>query len=211
MNNIENLIKAHKLIAVLTIEDENTAVPIAKALCEGGVKAIELTLRTATALESIRRIIAEVPEMTVSAGTVLEPKQVKQVIDAGAHFAVAPGCSRRVLEAAKEAGLAFAPGIMTPSDIEKALEYDCKILKFFPAGTTGGIKHLEAMSAPYNHLGVKYIPLGGVNVTNFASFVANPLIAAVGGSWLATPAQVKACDCEAIKAQALEASSILKA
>ncbi len=211
MNNLEKLIAPHKLIAVLTIADENTAVPIAKALCEGGIKAIELTLRTPSALESIRRIVAEVPEMAVSAGTVLEPKQVKEVIAAGAHFAVAPGCSRRVLDAAKEAGLAFAPGIMTPTDIETALEYDCKILKFFPAGTSGGIKHLEAMSAPYNHLGVKYIPLGGVNLSNFASFVANPLIAAVGGSWSATPAQVKACDCEAIKAQALEASNILKA
>lgn len=202
-------VKSKKLIAVITINDAKNAVPLAKALYNGGISAIELTLRTDAALESIRRIRAEVPEMVVAAGTVLTPKQIDEVVKAGAHWAVAPGTNPRVLQAAKDAGLFFAPGIMTPSDIEAALEFGCRLLKFFPAGTTGGMKHLKAMSAPYNHLGLSYIPLGGVNTTNLADFVSDPLIAAVGGSWLAKPDQIKNGEFDKIQAQAEEAAKII--
>lgn len=202
-------VKSKKLIAVITINDAKNAVPLAKALYNGGISAIELTLRTDAALESIKRIRAEVPEMVVAAGTVLTPKQIDEVVKAGAHWAVAPGTNPRVLQAAKDAGLFFAPGIMTPSDIEAALEFDCRLLKFFPAGTTGGMKHLKAMSAPYNHLGLSYIPLGGVNTTNLADFVSDPLIAAVGGSWLAKPDQIKNGEFDKIQAQAEEATKII--
>lgn len=202
-------VKSKKLIAVITINDAKNAVPLAKALYNGGISAIELTLRTDAALESIRRIRAEVPEMVVAAGTVLTPKQIDEVVKAGAHWAVAPGTNPRVLQAAQDAGLFFAPGIMTPSDIEAALEFGCRLLKFFPAGTTGGMKHLKAMSAPYNHLGLSYIPLGGVNTTNLADFVSDPLIAAVGGSWLAKPDQIKNGEFDKIQAQAEEAAKII--
>lgn len=202
-------VKSKKLIAVITINDAKNAVPLAKALYNGGISAIELTLRTDAALESIKRIRAEVPEMVVAAGTVLTPKQIDEVVKAGAHWAVAPGTNPRVLQAAKDAGLFFAPGIMTPSDIEAALEFGCRLLKFFPAGTTGGMKHLKAMSAPYNHLGLSYIPLGGVNTTNLADFVSDPLIAAVGGSWLAKPDQIKNGEFDKIQAQAEEATKII--
>lgn len=202
-------VKSKKLIAVITINDAKNAVPLAKALYNGGISAIELTLRTDAALESIRRIRAEVPEMVVAAGTVLTPKQIDEVVKAGAHWAVAPGTNPRVLQAAHDAGLFFAPGIMTPSDIEAALEFGCRLLKFFPAGTTGGMKHLKAMSAPYNHLGLSYIPLGGVNTTNLADFVSDPLIAAVGGSWLAKPDQIKNGEFDKIQAQAEEAAKII--
>ncbi len=202
-------VKSKKLIAVITINDTKNAVPLAKALYNGGISAIELTLRTDAALESIKRIRAEVPEMVVAAGTVLTPKQIDEVVKAGAHWAVAPGTNPRVLQAAKDAGLFFAPGIMTPSDIEAALEFGCRLLKFFPAGTTGGMKHLKAMSAPYNHLGLSYIPLGGVNTTNLADFVSDPLIAAVGGSWLAKPDQIKNGEFDKIQAQAEEAAKII--
>lgn len=202
-------VKSKKLIAVITINDAKNAVPLAKALYNGGISAIELTLRTDAALESIKRIRAEVPEMVVAAGTVLTPKQIDEVVKAGAHWAVAPGTNPRVLQSAKDAGLFFAPGIMTPSDIEAALEFDCRLLKFFPAGTTGGMKHLKAMSAPYNHLGLSYIPLGGVNTTNLADFVSDPLIAAVGGSWLAKPDQIKNGEFDKIQAQAEEATKII--
>ncbi len=202
-------VKSKKLIAVITINDAKNAVPLAKALYNGGISAIELTLRTDAALESIKRIRAEVPEMVVAAGTVLTPKQIDEVVKAGAHWAVAPGTNPRVLQAAKDAGLFFAPGIMTPSDIEAALEFGCRLLKFFPAGTTGGMKHLKAMSAPYNHLGLSYIPLGGVNTTNLADFVSDPLIAAVGGSWLAKPDQIKNGEFDKIQAQAEEAAKII--
>ena len=198
-------ISQKKIIAVLTVEDANDAVPLANALKEGGVTAIELTLRTPAALESIRRIRGEVEGITIGAGTVLKPEQVKEVISAGAHFAVSPGLNPRVLAAAKDAGIFFAPGIMTPSDIEAALEFDCKLLKFFPAGTTGGMKHLKAMSAPYNHLGLKYIPLGGITCANVKETLSEKIIAAVGGSWLATPDLIKAKDFAKIRELAREA------
>lgn len=203
--NMRDLIEKKKIIAVLTIEDANIAVPVAKALLEGGVSAIELTLRTDAALESIKRIRAELPDITIGAGTVLNPGQVDQVIKAGAHFAVSPGINPRVVKAAKEAGIFFAPGIMTPSDIEAALEFGCTLLKFFPAGTAGGMKHLKAMSAPYNHLGLKYIPLGGITAANVRETLSEKIIAAVGGSWLATPELIKARDYAKIKTLAAEA------
>ncbi len=192
MKDMKEIIAQKKIIAVLTIDDAKDAVPLANALAAGGISAIELTLRTPAALEAIRRIKGEVPEVLVAAGTVLRPDQVGEVVKAGADFAVAPGMNPRVVKAAHDAGLFFGPGIMTPSEIEAALEFGCTLLKFFPAGTTGGLKHLNAMAAPYKHLGVKFIPLGGITQANVREILADPLIAAVGGSWLAKPELVKA-------------------
>lgn len=203
--NIREIVEQKKIIAVLTIEDALDAVPVAKALSAGGVKAIELTLRTPAAIEGIKRIRAEVPDVIVAAGTVLKPEQVDEVVKAGAHFAVSPGINPRVLKAAKEAGLFFGPGIMTPSEIEQALEFDCTLLKFFPAGTTGGLKHLNAMAAPYKHLGVKFIPLGGITCANVREILSDKLIAAVGGSWLAKPQLIKEKQFDKIEALAREA------
>lgn len=200
-----DLISRKKIIAVLTIEDANDAVPVANALKAGGVTAIELTLRTPAALEAIKLIRAEVEGVTVAAGTVLRPEQIDDVVKAGADFAVSPGTNPRVIKAAKDAGLFFAPGIMTPSDIECALELGCKLLKFFPAGTSGGMKHLKAMSAPYNHLGLKYIPLGGITCSNVKETLSEKIIAAVGGSWLASPDLIKAKNFDKIQALASEA------
>lgn len=192
MKDMKEIIAQKKIIAVLTIDDAKDAVPLANALAAGGISAIELTLRTPAALEAIRRIKGEVPEVLVAAGTVLRPDQVGEVVKAGADFAVAPGMNPRVVKAAHDAGLFFGPGIMTPSEIEAALEFSCTLLKFFPAGTTGGLKHLNAMAAPYKHLGVKFIPLGGITQANVREILADPLIAAVGGSWLAKPELVRA-------------------
>ncbi len=192
MKDMKEIIAQKKIIAVLTIDDAKDAVPLANALAAGGISAIELTLRTPAALEAIRRIKGEVPEVLVAAGTVLRPDQVGEVVKAGADFAVAPGMNPRVVKAAHDAGLFFGPGIMTPSEIEAALEFGCTLLKFFPAGTTGGLKHLNAMAAPYKHLGVKFIPLGGITQANVREILADPLIAAVGGSWLAKPELVRA-------------------
>ncbi len=203
MKNMTKLINERKVIATLTTNDTNVALNVASALYEGGVSAIEVTLRTPTALDSIKAIRKEIPDMLVIAGTVIKKEQVKQVIDVDAHFGIAPATSPKIIEEAKKEGLFFVPGIMTPSDIERALEYDCTLLKYFPAGTAGGMKHLEYMSAPYNHLGVSFIPLGGVNASNYLEFLAHPLITAVGGSWLATPAQIEAKDYLAIKKQAM--------
>lgn len=202
---IRQAIEEKKIIAVLTIDDAKDAIPLANALKAGGVTAIELTLRTPAALESIKRIKAEVEDLLVAAGTVLKPEQVKQVVEAGADFAVSPGINPRVLQAAKDEGLFFGPGIMTPTEIEMALEFDCTLLKFFPAGTTGGLKHLNAMAAPYKHLGVKFIPLGGITCANVKEILSDKLIAAVGGSWLAKPELIKAQKFDEIQRIAAEA------
>ena len=183
-------IRERGVVAVLMIEHVEDAVPVARALLEGGVDVMELTLRTQAAMDSLRAVKAEVPEMLAGVGTVLSPSQVKEVRDAGADFAVAPGMNPRVLKAAEEADLPFSPGIMTPSDIEAAVEFGCEVLKFFPASTSGGLKHLKNIAAPYQHLGLQYIPLGGINQENMGDYLGSDLIAAIGGSWLASKALI---------------------
>jgi len=123
--------------------------------------------------------------MLAGVGTVIEPDQIAAVAQAGAAFAVAPGFNRRVMETAIAAGMPFAPGIATATDIESALELGCRMLKFFPAEPSGGMSMLKSMAAPYNHLGIKYVPLGGLSLGNMTSYLESPLIAALGGSWLA--------------------------
>lgn len=176
---------AKGVVAVLMIDRVDDAVPVAEALLRGGVDAMELTLRTEAALPALELITGSVPEMFAGIGTILKPDQVIQARDSGAAFGVSPGTNVEVIEAAHAAGLPFAPGIMTPSDIERALPFGCEILKFFPAGSSGGIKHLKNIAAPYAHLGLKYVPLGGVNEKNMTDYLKEDIIAAVGGSWIA--------------------------
>jgi len=176
---------AKGVVAVLMIDRVDDAVPVAEALLRGGVDAMELTLRTEAALPALELITGSVPEMFAGIGTIIKPDQVIQARDSGAAFGVSPGTNVEVIEAAHAAGLPFAPGIMTPSDIERALPFGCEILKFFPAGSSGGIKHLKNIAAPYVHLGLKYVPLGGVNEKNMTDYLKEDIIAAVGGSWIA--------------------------
>ncbi len=205
MQEFEN----RKLVAVCTVADAKDAVPMAEALMRGGITAIELTLRTAAGLDAIKAIRKALPEMYVGAGTVLTPDQVVQAKDAGACFAVAPGTNVKVIQKANEIGIPFGPGIFTPSDIEAALENGCRMLKYFPAASCG-IKHLKAIAAPYKHLGIKFIPLGGVNISNLAEMLSDPLIAAVGGSWLAKSEQIAQGKFDEIEAQAREAAAVIK-
>lgn len=190
------------IIAVLIIEKVEHAVPVAEALLAGGVDAMELTLRTPAALGALKEIRARVPQMLAGIGTILTTDQVQQVVDCGGAFGVAPGMNPGVVEAAITAGLAFAPGICTPSDIERALEYDRRLLKFFPAEPSGGLKYLDAIAAPYQHLGVKYVPLGGVNEANCAAWFASRHVGSIGGSWLASKEMIAAGDWEGIAALA---------
>ncbi len=201
-------IRSAGVIAVLIIDDADHAVPLARALLAGGVDAIELTLRTPAALEALRAIREAVPEVLAGIGTVLTPGQVDEIVDAGASFGVSPGVNRRVIERAQDRGLPFAPGIVTPSDIEAALELGCRDLKFFPAEPSGGLKMLASIKAPYAHLGVRYIPLGGLNTRNMASYLSDPDVVALGGSWLAKPAVIRQADWETITATAREARRI---
>ena len=183
--DLQQTIEARGVVAVLVVDDVKHAVPVARALLRGGISAMELTLRTPVALECIRAIRQEVPEMLAGVGTVIEPRQVADVVRAGGAFAVAPGCNPRIIAAAIEAGLPFAPGIVTPSDIELALEAGCRLLKYFPAEPSGGLAYLNSLAAPYAHLRLRYLPLGGLNAKNMRAYLENPHVAALGGSWLA--------------------------
>lgn len=193
------------IVAVLIIDKAVDAVPLAETLIEGGVDAMELTLRTEAALPSLEAIRNKVPEMLAGIGTILTPEQVIQAKNSGASFGVSPGTNLATIEAAIDIGLPFAPGIMTPSDIETTLSYECEILKFFPAGSSGGIKHLKNISAPYNHLGLKYIPLGGINEANMNDYLSENIIAAVGGSWIASRENINSNNWQQIKANAQSA------
>lgn len=198
------------LAAVLTIEDPDDAVPVARALLSGGVTVIELACRTSCAAEAIRRIRGEVPELTIGAGTILNPQQVEAAVAAGAAFGVAPGCNPRTIRAAQDRGLSFAPGIATATDIEMAVENHCRVLKFFPAETSGGLAHLNNLAAPFAHLGLRYIPLGGINAGNLATYLQSPLIVCVGGSWLAKPDVIQKRDWETIRRNSAEATAIVR-
>lgn len=181
-------------MAVLVIDRVEDAVPVAEALLEGGVDIIELTLRTPAAMDALATVKAEVPGILAGVGTILTPQQVKEVKEAGADFGVAPGVNATVLKAAQEANFPFAPGIMTPTDIETSLEFGSEVLKFFPAGSSGGLAHLKNIAAPYQHLGLKFIPLGGVNADNMKNYLSSPLVCALGGSWLAGKTLIDARD-----------------
>lgn len=198
------------LAAVLVVDEVSHAAPLANALLAGGIEVMELTLRTPGAIDAVRAVRAEVPAMTVGVGTILTPQQVRQVATAGAVFGVAPGTNRRVLDAAGEVGLPFAPGIATPSDLETALELGCREVKFFPAEPMGGVPYLKSLAAPYAHLGVRYIPLGGLNMKNMADYLREPAVLALGGSWIAPRKQILQQDWSGITATAAAAVNLVK-
>ena len=198
------------VIAVLVIENLRDAIPVGRALLAGGVDAMELTLRTPVALDALRAIRDEFPEMLAGVGTILTTEQVEQVAAAGAAFGVAPGTNPRVIRAAQDAGLPFAPGIVTPSDVEIALELGCRELKFFPAEPSGGVPYLKSMAAPYLHLGVRFVPLGGVNAANAGTYLAESSILAVGGSWLAPRQLIQQQDWSSITENAQHAAQIVQ-
>ena len=199
------------VVAVVTVENPEDAAPTARALLAGGVGAIELTFRTARAAEAIRRIRAEVPEMLVGAGTLLNRAHVETAIEAGAGFGVAPGCNPATIAAARECGLPFAPGVMTPTDMEIALEHGCRVLKYFPASNLAGPSALETMAAPFAHLGARFIPLGGINLASLPQWLASPAVLCVGGSWLAPRDLIQRKDWTALQRNAEQAAEIARA
>ena len=207
--SIWDRIEKSGVIAVLVIDDEAHARPLAEALLAGRVDVMELTLRTDAALGALKTIRKEVPDMLAGIGTILTPEQVEQVVEADGAFGVAPGCNPRVVRRAQELGLPFGPGIATASDIEAAVELGCRQLKFFPAEPTGGMKYLKSVMAPYAHLGLKYVPLGGLNAENMVDYLSHPAVPAVGGSWIAKRDLIQKADWTAITERAAEARRII--
>ncbi len=161
------------------------AVPLAEALLAGGLNVMEITFRTAAAAESIQRIRQHLPQMCIGAGTLLSPEQVQRAMDVGAQFGVSPGLNEAVLAAANKNQMPFFPGVMTPTEVDRALNFGCKQLKFFPSEAAGGVAMLKALAGPFGHTGVKFVPTGGINAASLADYLAVPQVAAVGGSWIA--------------------------
>lgn len=174
-----------RLLCVAILDQADDAVPLAEALRAGGLLVMEVTFRTANAAESIRRIRQGVPHMAIGAGTLLTADQVHQAADAGAQFGVSPGLSEAVSEAAHARRLPLFPGVITPSEIMRAMDLGWKHLKFFPAETFGGVNALKALGGPFGHTGIKFIPTGGITAANLPNYLAMPQVAAVGGSWMA--------------------------
>jgi 2-dehydro-3-deoxyphosphogluconate aldolase / (4S)-4-hydroxy-2-oxoglutarate aldolase len=198
------------VIAVLVIDRAEDALPLAKALLRGGVSAMELTLRTEAAFDALASIAESAPEMLAGIGTILTPEQVVETKRRNAAFGVAPGMNVHVVEKAIEVGLPFAPGVATPSDIEYAIEKGCRILKLFPAEPSGGLAYLKSINAPYAHLGIKYIPLGGVSPANLRSYLECPEVIAVGGSWIAPRDAIAAKQWDRVSKAAEEAMKIVR-
>ena len=173
-----------RVVPVAVIDKVEDAVPLANALLAAGMDVIEVTFRTAAAADAIRAIANAHPTMLVGAGTLLDVGQVQQARAAGAKFGVAPGLNPVVVQASLAAGMPFVPGVATASEVERALELGCKLQKLFPVDVLGGVKLLKALAGPYGHTGVKFIPLGGVNAQNMAEYLALPIVAAIGGSWI---------------------------
>jgi 2-dehydro-3-deoxyphosphogluconate aldolase / (4S)-4-hydroxy-2-oxoglutarate aldolase len=182
---IFNQIARLGIVPVIAIENAAAAVPLADALIAGGLPVVEITFRTAAAAEAIRKIAKERPQIIIGAGTILTRANVEAAKASGAAFGVAPGLNPEIVKYAREMGLPFVPGIATPSDIELGLSLGCKFLKFFPAEANGGVKMLEALSGPYQHTGIRFMPTGGVNPAILESYLKLDTVAAVGGTWIA--------------------------
>ena len=184
-------IKKIGLIPVVAFENADQAVPAARAMREANLDIIEITMRTAAGIDSIKNVKAQYPDMIIGAGTVLTLDKAKESVDAGAQFVVMPGYQEDIVAWCVENGVACFPGCVTPAEIQLALQKGLKVLKFFPADVYGGIKALSALNGPFGPYGVSYIPTGGVDLKNLAEYVQAPFIAAVGGSFLCSSKQLK--------------------
>ena len=182
--SLYKIIENSGVIPVVVLEDAANAVPLAKALLAGGINICEITFRTAAAEEAIRQISLNMPDMIVGAGTVITKEQAKAATDAGAKFIVSPGSDLEVIRYAKALGVYMLPGAVTPTEVMQLIKEDVKVIKFFPAENYGGLKTIKALSAPFPNL--KFVPTGGVSLSNLTTYLEFDKIAAVGGSWLCT-------------------------
>lgn len=171
-----------RVMPVVVLDDAELAVPLAEALLEGGIDAMEITLRHPCAPEAIRRVRASVPRMCVGAGTLTRPGDFARVAEAGAYFAISPGLTPALAAAARASGLPYIPGVMTPTEVIAARESGFPLLKLFPALQAGGLGMLKAMASPFAD--VRFCPTGGVTVDTLQDFLRQPNVAFVGGSWL---------------------------
>ena len=173
-----------RILPAVTFSSADEALPVAEAMLRGGLRVMEVTFRTAAAVEAIAIIRKNLPEMCLGAGTLLSVSQLKQAMDAGAQFGLAPGLNPTICKSALDNQFPFIPGVMTPSEIESAAEMGFKILKLFPASQLDGVHFLKALQDPYQSLQLMFIPMGGVSICNMNEYLELKNVIAVGGSWL---------------------------
>lgn len=193
-------IARYRLIPVITIGDPEKALPLADALTEGGLPLAEVTFRTDAAATVIRTLVRERPGFLVGAGTILTVEQLNKAADLGAKFGVSPGFSAAVVQTALRRDFPFAPGVMTPTEVAAAVDAGARVLKFFPAETAGGPAMLKNISTPFAHLGIRYIPTGGISAAGVKSYLELPQVLAVGGSWIAPEKDIESGDWDAVRA-----------
>jgi 2-dehydro-3-deoxyphosphogluconate aldolase/(4S)-4-hydroxy-2-oxoglutarate aldolase len=197
-DKLATLFKQATIIPVLTIDRLEDAVPLAKALVAGGVRVLEVTLRTPVAIPAAKAIMVDVPEAIVGIGTILNAADLVRAEALGAKFGISPGATPDLLEAATASALPFAPGIATASDLMQALAHGFNLVKFFPAEQSGGIKALRALAGPFPD--VRFCPTGGIGEANAASWLGEPNVVAVGGSWLCPAGDIRSANWAGITA-----------
>lgn len=205
---LEKILIPARIVPVLTIARVEDGVPLARALVAGGVKTLEITFRTDAAADAARAIIAEVPEAVVGIGTVLNADDLRRARALGARFAVSPGATPELLDAAAASDLPLLPGVATASELMQARARGFDLLKFFPAEQSGGIPMLRALAGPFPH--TRFCPTGGVSAANAATWLAEPNVIAVGGSWLCPASDVKAGNWEVITGRCIDAMKSLR-
>lgn len=174
----------NKLLPAVTLPEADTAVRIAESLLRGGLNVMEVTFRTKATSPAIAAIAKELPEMHIGAGTILSPDQLSSAQDAGAEFGLSPGFNKKLVEKAESNDFPFIPGVATPTEIELALDLGYKTLKLFPVSNMGGAEYIRSLEGPYNHTGVKFLAMGGINPSNLQSYLGHDIVLAAGGSWL---------------------------
>lgn len=197
------------VVPVVTVERAEQVLPLADALIEGGLPIAEITFRTPAAAEAIDCLVRERPQLLVGAGTVLSIENLRTAKKSGARFAIAPGLNPEVVVEAQKIELAMIPGVATASEIERGLSLGCRILKLFPAALLGGPEMVAALSGPFGHTGVKFMPSSGVTGETLSAYLALPVVTAVGGTWIASKEAMAAGDWAAIRARAREAREIV--
>ncbi|MFJ2034260.1 bifunctional 4-hydroxy-2-oxoglutarate aldolase/2-dehydro-3-deoxy-phosphogluconate aldolase [Streptosporangium sp. NPDC087985] len=180
--SVASTIGACRILPVVVLDDARAADPLAAALAAGGLRAVEVTFRTAAAADAIRAMASSHPDLLVGAGTVLTPAQVDLAVSAGARFVISPGFAPAVVRHCQQAGIPVFPGAATATEIQMALDAGLDTVKFFPAEQLGGVDMIKALAAPFRSL--RFIPTGGVNTGNLAAYLAQPAVLAVGGTWM---------------------------
>ncbi|HEX6565242.1 MAG TPA: bifunctional 4-hydroxy-2-oxoglutarate aldolase/2-dehydro-3-deoxy-phosphogluconate aldolase [Chthoniobacterales bacterium] len=194
-----NIIAEHRLVPVIELDSATDAPLLAEALLKGGLPVIELTFRTPAAAESIAAVRRQFPEMFVGAGTIVSQEQLQQAVDAGAQFLVSPGFDPRLTGIAVETGVPYLPGIATASELQGALALGIRACKFFPAEEIGGARFLRILAATFRAFSPVFVPTGGINLNNLESWLLEPTVIAVGGSWLAAKQWLKDKDWAAVR------------